>query len=135
MVADSRLSHCQGQLTEHFYDTLYDCMEKILVTNEWFIEVRDYVIRLEFQGRKTVHIHVAAWAVVRAYLVGRTGGERSGFVRFLEDLFGASVDVQIGSGFLNCISGYVVKGSSSMDFNPEASSPSLPCCRFFSVSV
>ncbi|CAK0897525.1 unnamed protein product, partial [Prorocentrum cordatum] len=119
--AANRLSACQGMLSEHIYELLCDAMKQILRPSEFFSEVRDYVIRLEFQGRKTQHIHIAAWLIHRQVLSGRSGtGDISPFVRFLEEVFRGSVDVQHGEGFLNYINGNVVKGNQSMDFQPDA---------------
>ncbi|CAK0880619.1 unnamed protein product, partial [Prorocentrum cordatum] len=119
--AADRMSACQGMLSEHIYDQLYDGMKQILRPNEFFEEVFDYVIRLEFQGRKTEHIHIAAWARPKGNLSGRSGqADRSAFVMFLEEVFRGSVDVQEGHGFLKHINGYVVKGNQSMDYQPDA---------------
>ncbi|CAK0882662.1 unnamed protein product, partial [Prorocentrum cordatum] len=119
--AADRLSACQGLLAEHIYELLYDGMKQILRPNEFLEEVFDYVIRLEFQGRKTEHIHIAAWVLPKGRLSGRSGqADRSAFVMFLEEVFRGSVDVQEGYGFLNYINGYVVKANQSMDFQPDA---------------
>ena len=119
--AADRISACQGLLSEHIYDMLYDAMKQILRPNEFFERVFDYVIRLEFQGRKTEHIHIAAWVTPKMNLSGRSGlADRSSFVMFMEEVFRGSVDVQEGYGFLNYINGYVVKGNQSMDYQPES---------------
>ena len=86
----------------------------------WFSSVFHYCIRVEFQGRGTIHVHVALWAIARngMDLSGRTGDHYPGdFVTYLSKLFGGcKVDVQLGSGWLNYINGYVNKGQDSMDF-------------------
>ena len=95
--AADRISACQGLLSEHIYDIFYDAMKQILRPNDYFDCVFDYVIRLEFQGRKTEHIHIAAWVTPKMNLSGRSGlADRSSFVMFMEEVFRGSVDVQEG---------------------------------------
>ena len=102
-------------------------MKKVLTPNKFFDAVRDHVIRAEFQGMKTVHIHVAAWVVTGLDLSGRTGEKQSTFLHLLEAMFHSKVDVQHGSGFLNYINGYVVKGHGTMDYQPDAASSGGEC--------
>ena len=81
--------------------------------------VFEYCIRIEFQSRCTIHFHIALWAILgmpKDRLIGRSGKIASELVKFLE-LFNSSVDVQVGSGYLNYINGYVTKPQNQMDFN------------------
>ena len=56
---------CQGPMTLGIYRALMETMTELLKTNEFFEEVYDYCIRVEFQGRGTLHIHVIAWAILQ----------------------------------------------------------------------
>jgi hypothetical protein len=120
LVANGRLSDVSGMVALHIYHVLVVALKEILQPGEWFDEVFHYCMRIEFQGRGTVHIHIALWAIAKAALEldGRTGDyETSPFVNFLSSLFGGcNVDVQKGCGWLNYINGYVGKGSDAMDF-------------------
>ena len=48
-------------------------------------------------------------------LVGRSGAQKSEFVQFLEIVFQAVIDVQVGNGRLNYINGYVSKEHDAVD--------------------
>ena len=104
----------------HIYHVLITTLKEVLQPGDWFSDVFHYCMRIEFQGRGTVHIHVAMWAIARPGLdlEGRTAEYGApAFVMFLSNLFGgANVDVQLGSGWLNYINGYVDKASDAMDF-------------------
>ena len=79
----------------------------------------NYVLRVEFQGRGTLHVHCALWAVLypNKDLRGTTGKRHdSPLVRYLTELGFESIDVQYGEGYLNYINGYVAKASDAMDF-------------------
>ena len=65
-------------------------------------------MKTEYQERRTPHWHIAAWCVSQhlEMLQGRTGAAViSAFVRFLSLLFRAEIDLQIGNGRINYISG------------------------------
>ena len=59
----------------HIYHVLVTALKEILKPGEWFDEVFHHCMRIEFQGRGTVHIHIALWAIAKAGLEldGRTG--------------------------------------------------------------
>ena len=120
LVANGRLSDVSGMVALHLYHVLVVAMKAILQPGEWFDDVFHYCMRIEFQGRGTVHMHIALWAIEKAgeELQGRTGDyEVSRFVNFLSYLFGGcKVDVQRGSGWLNYINGYMDKAHDAMDF-------------------
>ena len=108
-----------------------------------FFKVVEWVMKTEYQGRETPHWHIAAWVVCRwlHLLQGRTGtAVVSTFVRFLSLLFRAEIDVQIGNGRVNYISGYVSKDHDAVDVglgeycakNPSA--PWLSTYRLFCKS-
>ena len=64
--------------------------------NDLFDEVFDYCIRVEFQGRGTLHIHVIAWAILQpgVKIDGRVVDNRwSPFVRLVHYVFKSNVDV------------------------------------------
>ena len=113
------LEHCTGLLTLHLYNVLTAVFDVLLRPNEFFECVYEHVLRVEFQGRGTLHIHIALWAIVRAGVDLRgntTEGRSSPLVDFLERMHFRTVDVQYGEGFLNYIRGYAEKGSDSLDF-------------------
>ena len=84
-----------------------------------YFKVYEWCMKTEYQGRGTPHWHIAAWVVcfgLLAHLQGRTGTAIvSAFVRFLSLLFVCEIDVQIGNGRLNYISGYVCKDHDAVD--------------------
>ena len=85
----------------------------------WFL-VYEWVMKTEYQGRGTPHWHIAAWVLVGTgcalhLLAGRSGGQKSEFVCFLEVVFQAQIDVQVGNGRLNYINGYVSKDHDALD--------------------
>ena len=60
------LSDVQGPLTLHIYNVLMAVVTQLLGSDEFFDKVWEHVIRGEFQGRGTLHIHIALWAIVRS---------------------------------------------------------------------
>ena len=92
------------------------------LANRWghkYFIVFDWCMKTEYQGRGTPHWHICAWVVsfgMMQSLAGRIGtAVVSAFVKFLGILFGAEIDVQIGNGRLNYISGYVAKDHDAVD--------------------
>ena len=57
-----RLKDITGPLALHIYNVLMSVMKQLFQErdNEFFERVYEYVIRVEFQGRGTLHIHIAA---------------------------------------------------------------------------
>ena len=102
------------------YRVLMETMTDLLRTNQFSDEVFEHCIRVEFQGRGTLHIHVVAWAILQpgVSIVGRVVDDDkwSPFVRLLHKLFKSNVDVQMGA-YHNYIKGYIAKASGAMDFN------------------
>ena len=103
----------QGPMTLDIYRKLVETMKNVLNTkdqnNDFFDEVFDYCIRVEFQGRGTLHIHVVAWAIIQpgVRIAGNVVEQRwTPFVRLLHELFNSNVDVAIGA-YYNYISGYI----------------------------
>ena len=99
-------------MTLDLYRKLVETMKDLLNTkdqaNEFFEEVHDYCIRVEFHGRGTLHIHVVAWAILH------TGVEIAGnVVKKRWSPFESNVDVAIGA-YHNYISGYISKASDAM---------------------
>ena len=76
-------------------------------------------MKTEYQGRGTPHWHICAWVVsfgLLSRLAGRTGTDVvSAFVKYLSALFHCEIDVQVGNGRINYISGYVAKDHDSVD--------------------
>ena len=128
------LTENQATLTLHLYHALTTIFQKVILVGggpAGFEKVFCYTIRIEFQGRGTLHIHVLAWVKFEKRfalqghapsLTGRTGGKASGgkipedprLLKFLEKLFDASVDVQCDNGhhnFLNYVTSYETKAS------------------------
>ena len=110
----------QGPMTLDLYRKLVETMKGLLVSdNEFFDEVYEYCIRIEFQGRGTLHIHVVAWAILQpgVEIAGNVVKKRwSSFVRLLHETFKSNVDVAIGA-YHNYISGYISKASDAMNFS------------------
>lgn len=84
-----------------------------------YFKVWEYVIKTEYQGRKTAHWHIAMWVTCHGILqnlAGRTNtGQVSPFVRFLQLVFRCDIDVQVGNGRLNYINGYISKDHDAVD--------------------
>ena len=119
--ADSQqLSAAQSLLTLHLYHYL-TAVTKQLLNSDFFKKCYHHVIRYEFQGRGTLHLHIAAWVLPDdarpiAALVGQSRKKYSPLVELLERLCHASIDVQEGSGHLNYINGYTTKASDALNF-------------------
>ena len=99
-------------MTLDLYRKLVETMKDLLNTkdqaNEFFEEVFEHSVRIEFQGRGTLHIHVIAWAILQpgVKIAGKVVEKRwSQFVRLLHETFKSNVDVAIGA-YHNYISGY-----------------------------
>ena len=88
------------------------------VSNDYFEKVAEYVIRTEFQGMGTLHVHIAMWALLRDLSIAGTSGKvhHSDLIKLLESHGFSTVDIQIGSGHLNYIIGYTAKAHDSLDF-------------------
>ena len=84
-----------------------------------FDKIYEWALRIEFQGRGTLHVHLAMWALTKSgySIVGRTGEPHASvLVPRLESLFGGRVDIQIGNGYLNYINGYTAKEKDALSF-------------------
>ena len=115
------LSHMTGLLALHIYHVLKAMMTELLGAGgkDFFECVFHYLLRVEFQGRGTLHIHVAFWALLydEVDLRGVSGeSHNSPLIRWLEARGFASVDVQYGDGFMNYINGYTTKAHDSLSF-------------------
>ena len=142
--AASDLTDLQPAVTLHLYHTITTMFEKVVLTSSaacGFRRVFQYVLRIEFQGRGTLHVHVLAWvefdsqANVLGYapsMTGRSPGatepgivpEDPRLLRLLEKLFTASADVQCNNGhhnFLNYVTSYEAKGSDALQFQARES--------------
>ena len=84
-----------------------ELMHFLLRPGQFFSEVYDYIVRVEYQGRGTLHIHVCAWLEYaprwidpisgRNLLHGRAFTERTGpLVDYLYDLLHCNIDAQCG---------------------------------------
>ena len=62
-LAATNLSDISGVVALHTYHVLMVTLTAILRENVWFSSVFHYCIRVEFQGRGTIHVHVALWAI------------------------------------------------------------------------
>ena len=118
-----RLSDIQAQLGVHLHNALWAMVDTLLGDKALFDEVYEYIIRVEFQGRGTLHIHIALWAIVAhgIDLRGRSGEKHSSpIIHYLERLGYGTVDVQYGEGFLNYTCGYTAKAQDSLTFASES---------------
>ena len=98
--------------------------------HKYFI-VLEWVAKTKYQGKGAQHRHIAAWALsfgILDHLKGRTGTAIvSAFV-----IFRAEIDVQVGSGRLNYINGYVAKDHDAVDVSlgeyvrKDATAPGSP---------
>lgn len=89
-----------------------------------FFTVLEYIIKTEYQGRGTPHWHIAARVLphgLLANLIGRTNDKRPGrvvravFLKLLETLSQCEIDVNVGCGSVNYITGYVAKDHDAVD--------------------
>ena len=112
-------------------------MHSILQTDDtsFFATVDDCCIRVEFQGRGTLHVHVCVWASFKKEHDGKAlNGKHimqgtsnsntvSPLVQKLESMFNASVDVQVddgtGTALLSYVTGYAAKASDSLQFKSQ----------------
>ena len=109
----------QGPMPLDIYRKLVETMKDLLRTNDFSQEVFDYCIRIELQGRGTLHIHVVAWAIIQpgVSIAGNVVEKRmSPFVKLLHKTFKSNVDVAIGA-YHNYISGYISKASDAMNIS------------------
>ena len=93
----------QGPMTLDLYRKLVETMKDLLntedQTNEFFDEVYEHCIRVEFQGRGTLHIHVVVWAILQlgVKIAGNVVKQQwSPFVRLLHKLLESNVYVTRG---------------------------------------
>ena len=114
-----RLSELGGPLALHLYNVLNVVLQGLIGSIEFWRSIENYVLRIEFQGRGTLHVHIALWAILYAHrdLRGTTGqASDSPLVEYLTSLGFESIDIQYGEGYLNYINGYLGKASDAMDF-------------------
>ena len=113
-----------GLQTLHIYEVVVGVLDRLLSLgghNLWR-RVVEHLRRVEFQGRGTLHFHVALWVLHDSLddLVHSTKGSRKSVLgSYLEEVFECDVDIQVGSGFLNYINGYVTKASDCVDFSSK----------------
>ena len=113
------LSEVTGLLALHLYNVLKEVLDRVLAGSEFFSYVFQHVIRVEFQGRGTLHVHIALWALLYDHidLRGTTGEPHdSPLIKWLELHGFQTVNVQYGDGFLNYINGYTAKSHDSLVF-------------------
>ena len=84
----------------------------------------EYIMKTEYQGRGTPHWHIAAWVLPHGLLqnlIGRSKDKRvvrtvgSLLLKLLEALFQCDLDLNVGCGSVNYITGYVAKDHDSVD--------------------
>jgi len=131
-------------MTMHLHNVLISFLIGMLADTVWFEKVFEYVIRVEFQQRGTLHLHLALWAFTYPHqdLRGNSKEKRfSPFIRMLCSYGFDHVDVQYGEGFLNYINGYTAKASDAMNFRldqhttPGASHQWRTCYRLLCKHV
>ena len=74
-LAKDNLSDISGLVALHIYHVLIVAMKEVLTPGMFWSDVFHYCLRVEFQGRGTIHIHLAMWAIGMPGmdLEGRTG--------------------------------------------------------------
>ena len=130
-----RLTDITGPLALHIYNVLMSVMKQLFQerNNEFWERVYEFVIRVEFQGRGTLHLHIAAWAILKLGIdiVGTSDkGHNSRLIYLLESLGFKTVNVQVGAGGLNYINGYTSKAHDSLDFRPKDWASGGPSTRW-----
>ena len=96
-------------LTLHVYELAAAVLGQLLGEKDtrFWEGVVEHVQRVEFQGRGTLHFHLALWVLPKGRLEdfehGRKRGRRSELGAFLEELFddGSDVDVSKSSDNMN----------------------------------
>jgi len=114
-----RLSELGGPLALHLYNVLHVVVQGLMKSTEFWRSIENYVLRVEFQGRGTLHVHIALWALLHPDidLRGTTGqATDSRLLAYLTSLGFESIDIQYGEGYLNYINGYLGKASDALDF-------------------
>ncbi|CAK0876318.1 unnamed protein product, partial [Prorocentrum cordatum] len=118
-----RLTDIQGPLTMHAYHVIRKVLDDFLRSEcvpAYFKRLHDYSLRVEFQGRGTLHAHLVGW-VGWYILAGRTDAEHcSPLARRLDEIFAGRVDVACGQGMdealLNHVTRYAAKASVSLSW-------------------
>ena len=93
--------------TLHIYELVTGVLTQLLGAGEtrFWKTVVEHLLRVEFQGRGTLHFHLAAWVIPKGRVEdlehGSKRGLRSDLGEYLAELFDADVDIRTGSGFLN----------------------------------
>ena len=59
-----KYTRVQGDLTMNEYVVLIAIIEDILKISKWFTDCKEFSVRIEFQKRGTLHIHVVAWVTL-----------------------------------------------------------------------
>ena len=128
--SEQRINECQGLLTIHLHRTLLATMDDILRTSQWFT-MKDYSLRVEFQARGTLHIHLCAWVDYNRSafdllsgsnkLSGRSGQSMSPLLTQLEETFQCrNVDIQadgdLTAGLMQYVTGYTSKASDALQW-------------------
>jgi hypothetical protein len=110
--------------TLHIYELVTGVIQQVLrLQDRFWKRVVEHLARVEFQGRGTLHFHLALWVLAEGDLHDLVHSpkrdRRSELGLYLQELLECDVDIQVGSGFLNYINGYVVKSSDCVDFSAK----------------
>jgi len=115
-----------GLQTLHIYEMAFGVLRKLLgLRGVFWARVVEHLVRVEFQGRGTLHLHAALWALplqgsdLAELVHSPKNGRSSSLGAYFEEHLECDVDVQVGSGFLNYINGYVTKASDAIDFSSK----------------
>ena len=94
--------------TLHIYEMAFGVLRQLLgLQGVFWDRVVEHLVRVEFQGRGTLHLHLALWALplagteISELAHSPKKGRRSALGQYLEKHLECDVDVQTGSGFLN----------------------------------
>ena len=123
-----RAADVAGVSAIHMYRCIVDTMEALLKEKDspWFKHIFHYLIRLEYQGRGTIHFHIAAWVILKhapGHCAGRADNKdprTSPFHSYLERLFRCHIDVQWTTGRLSYTNGYTTKAHDAMGFRLDS---------------
>ena len=121
-----------------------DCVFDFSNCSSESIQKQDYIVRVEYQGRGTLHVHVCAWVSYcavhvdpisgRNALHGRNWTDYTGpLVDFLNSFLECNIDVQRGGGLteamLHYVAGYASKQSDSLTFKKSEYDIKEGCIR------
>ena len=129
--AAKRITDIQGLLTIHLHHTMCSIVDDILRKSDFF-DLIDYSLRVEFQKRGTLHVHLCAWVTFYSKAIDPVSGKcilngrsrshpGSPLLHLFESVFHSdSVDIQAGGdlagALLTYVTGYAAKAEDSLQW-------------------